>query len=132
MTKITQKNLRKAFPKMSQKDALTIVRLVNGTLDAVDFQAGYRRVSECYHQPSDTDVILHVINSIAGGYGVEGSPYEVDAMYDGEFISYVNMGDPYYTTILFNPRTNRFELSNWGSVYETSPAFQQNIKMEGQ
>lgn len=123
--KVTQKNLIETFPKLSPKQALEITMLCNGTLDPETFPAGLARVSECYHRPDDTDLILTVVNELIGGTGVEGTPYKTDAMYSRDYISYVNMGDTYRATILKNPATNQFEISDWGLVYETSPAYQE-------
>lgn len=121
--KVTTKSLLSTFKKLDPKTARVIVRLCNGTLDPETFEAGADRVRECYNPPSDTDVTLHVINSLLGGHGVESVPYEQDAMHDGDFIEYVNFGDTYAPTVLFNPAKSRFEVSAWGDAYEGSPAW---------
>lgn len=123
-SKVTQKNVLSQFKNVSKQDALTIVKLVNGTLDPETLDAGRQRVSECYNRPDDTDLILTCINKILGGYGVEGAEWRHGAIYSRDFISYVNMGDTYKTTILYHPETCEFMVSDWGSVYEESPAFQ--------
>lgn len=122
--KVTQKNLMKVWPKLSKKDALTITRLVNGTLDPENFKEGQRRVNECYHKPDSVHLVLTVINKMVGGFGVEGVPYEVDAIYSRDFINYINLGDTYYTTLVHSP-VDGFLLTSWGSVYEDSPACRQ-------
>lgn len=128
--KVTTKNLMKAFPKLNTREAYHIMKLCNGNRKATEpveglesaSDAAMQRINECYNAPTSVDVILHAINAVLGGYGVEAVPWEVDAMRDGEFIEYVNRGDPYTTTILHNPDTQRFEISDWGSLYEESPA----------
>ena len=126
--KVTQKGILATWPTLTKKAAYLITRLCNGTYDPETFSAGQRRVSECYNRPSQTDLILTVVNSLFNTYGivahgVEGVPYYENAMRDGEFIEYVNMGDTYRATILHNPEMNRFEISDWGSLYETSPEY---------
>jgi hypothetical protein len=121
--KVTQKNVLSHFKNVSQKDARIIVRLCNGTIDLESFPEAQRRIRECYNRPDNTDITLNVVNKMINGYGVESCEYESNALYSRDFISYVNMGDTYATTILYNPETCRFEISDWGSLYETSPAW---------
>jgi hypothetical protein len=127
--KVTKKNLLAAFPKMDKTAALAVVMLCNGTNDPMNHEAARKRSAECYNAPSTTDLILHAINALVGGFGVEGVPYYENAMRD-EFIDFVNMGDTYSTTILCNPETGKFEIGDWGSLYETSPAYQAETKSE--
>ncbi len=125
-TQVTIKNLLSTFKRLTPATARTIARLCNGTLDPESFDAGSARVRECYNRPSDTDITLHVINALLSEacvtHGVEGVPYEENAMRDGEFIEYVNMGDTYAATVLYNPGSGHYELSSWGDAYEDSPA----------
>lgn len=130
--KITTKNLMQTFPKLNRREAYHIMKLCNGGRDAQDSLEGLeqaaaaaqRRVSECYNRPTNTDIVLHAINSLICGHGVDSAPYYENAVRHGEFISFVNMGDTYSATVLFNPETNQFEISDWGSLYETSPECQ--------
>lgn len=136
--KVTTKNLLTNFPKLSPRAAFHIMKICNGTRDPLESveglenaaNAAYKRVNECYNRPTDVDVILHSINTLIGGYGVEGVPWEIDAMQNGEFIEYVNLGDTYITTILYNPETCKFEISDWGSLYEESPAYKDDRSVE--
>ena len=121
--RVTTKNLMASFKKLDKSTALKITKLCNGTLDPETLDGGARRVRECYNAPSDTDVILYAINDLLGGYGVESTPYEIGAMHDGEFIEYINFGDSYATTIVWNPSKDRFEINTWADVYEISPAY---------
>jgi hypothetical protein len=118
------------------------MKLCNGTRDpqnqpdslenslSLAAAAVHDRVRECFHRPSDTNLILTAINVILKGYGVEGVPYDEDAIHDGSFIDYVNFGDTYAITVLFNPKTGKFEIGNWGSLYEKSPAYQATTEEE--
>lgn len=121
---VTRKNVLDIFKNVSKQDALTIVKLVNGTLDPETLDAGRKRVSECYNRPHDIDLVLTCINVILNGYGVESSEWTTNAIKTRDFISYVNMGDTYAATILYHPDKCKFVVSDWGSVYELSPAFQ--------
>ena len=110
-----------AFSITDASTARIIVRLCNGTLDPEAFEAGKARAQECYNRPSDTDLVLTVVNTLVDAHGVEGVPYETDAMYDGDFISYVNMGDTYAATIVWSPDKG-YRIESWGDAYERSPA----------
>jgi hypothetical protein len=56
-----------------------------------------------------TTVALHAIGELVGGYGIEalGNKYE-----------YVNMGDTYATTLIFDRVKDRLFVGNWGSIVE--------------
>lgn len=63
-----------------------------------------------------TTVALHAINVIVRGYGIEALG-KVD-MYRGPPYEYVNMGDTYATTLIYNSRTNNLYIGCWGTVAE--------------
>lgn len=128
--KVTQKNVLSHFKNVSQKDARIIVRLCNGTIDLESFPEAQNRIRECYNRPDDTDLTLTVLNKILSGYGVESVEWESGAIYSSDFIQYVNFGDTYATTILYNPETCQYEIGDWGSLYETSPAYNSQFENE--
>lgn len=132
--KVTSKNILAVWPQVSKRDAYKIVRLCNETLDPLETDGGYNRDRECYHRPSTVDLVLHAVAGILNqyniGYGVESAEYNINAIRDHEFIQYVNMGDTYKTTILHNPSTGKFEVSDWGSLYETSPHWEYVSKQD--
>jgi hypothetical protein len=39
-------------------------------------------------------------------------------MYDKDGLDYVNMGDTYDTTLIFDHRKGRFIVSSWGDIVE--------------
>lgn len=119
---ITTKKLLDNFKDLNKKTALTIVKLCNGTIAPDSFEGAQKRLKECYNAPSNTDLILNAVNDLIGGFGVEGTPYTDGAIYDEDFISYINFGDTYATTILYDPGQNKFIIDSWGNVYEDSPA----------
>ena len=52
------------------------------------------------------------------GHGAEGFCNQSNGQ-DG--ITYLNMGDPYITTILFSSNTERFSVGCWGNIVEAAP-----------
>ena len=59
--------------------------------------------------------ILSAADRILNGYGVESIPGV------GGALSYVNMGDTYHDTLIFDRKTNRFVVSSWGDIVERQP-----------
>lgn len=55
---------------------------------------------------------LKIADEVIGGFGVE-SLYP-----DSPHIWYVNMGDPYRTTIIWNEDTDVIYIGNWGNYEE--------------
>lgn len=58
-----------------------------------------RWVWDCYHCPSDRDIILRLVNDIGGFWGVEVYGLEQDGR-DFDF-EYLNGGDAYAATLMF-------------------------------
>lgn len=119
--KVTTKAVLATWPRLDQVTARKIVRLCNGTLDVETFEAAQDRLRACYNRPSDMDLVLTVVNSLVDAHGVEGVPWEPGAMHDDEYLSYVNMGDTYASTIVWTPDAG-FEVTSWGDAYERSEA----------
>ena len=55
-----------------------------------------------------------MIDVLLDGHGVEDLP-TVDG---SETIAYVNMGDPYVPTVLYDYEKNRFYVTDWGAIVE--------------
>ena len=65
------------------------------------------------------DVAMDYSDHVMEGFGVEhveGS--ELDAYWRTTRLLYVNMGDPYDATLLFDPQLDRFLLGSWGDYVE--------------
>jgi hypothetical protein len=58
--------------------------------------------------------ILQMADSMMNGHGVERIPGRPGLMY-------VNMGDTYDTTLVYDYKTNRFVVSSWGDIVERQP-----------
>lgn len=96
--------------------ASTIERLVDGTLSPETFKSVQEWLRTCYNRPSQTELILHAFNEVIEGYGVEALG-EVD-MHDGPPFEYINQGDTYDTTLVYNHRKGTLFVSSWGDVAE--------------
>ena len=66
-----------------------------------------------------TTMVLHAINEIVGGHGVEGLGPPRSGDYAPPY-EYINFGDPYVTTLIYNRtgRADTLSIGDWGSIAE--------------
>ena len=80
------------------------------------------RVLELINQSEDTtvDAIMNELNTILDGYGVEVVRVPIDDTHHGILVvaEYVNMGDMYATTILYEYGTGEFVAIDWAGWME--------------
>lgn len=62
---------------------------------------------------------LSAIERVIGGHGIEGIPNPART-YEDE-VSYVNMGDPYTPTVMWDCADERFRVGCWGDLIEKFP-----------
>lgn len=126
----SEKKLLEAFRDLSKKDAKLIRKFAKAEDDPEELEELVEKVpaTEAYVRSMYSDpyrsgiwrvtVVLHAINEIVGGYGVEGlgpgrsgdqaPPYE-----------YINFGDTYATTLIYDRDKDRLYIGDWGSIVET-------------
>jgi len=100
---VSVKALREAF-KLSEGDAKKIIK-------AIDQAKSHE----------DIDQALDDANEFIGGYGVEavrGEGYQVDRYYYDIIALYVNMGDTYSTTLLYDTENGEWLITSWGDFFE--------------
>jgi hypothetical protein len=99
-----------------------IKKVISGYLLPENFKTVKTWINQCYNKPSVNELKLCAINEIMSGYGVEGIEVSSDFFqhfYYGNCIaSYINLGDTYTTTVLFDHRTEKFYIISWGDFYE--------------
>lgn len=76
--------------------------------------AASRMFGACYYRPALQSVKLEAINDIMDGCGVEYIPAGQNRR--SPAIEYVNVGDPYLTTIIWVRR--RYVVGCWGDIVE--------------
>jgi hypothetical protein len=66
------------------------------------------------------DIALDAANAALNGHGVEAirGDYQVDSYYRDIVALYVNMGDTYDATILYETEPERFTITAWGDWVE--------------
>lgn len=108
---ISTKRLEQAFPGHGKE----IRDLLAGNKDPADYPAVQRWVAQCFHAPSTREQVAEALNEILGGFGVEGC-----RLTNGKACEYINRGDTYTTTLLFDYRTRTWKLTCWGDWVETN------------
>ena len=99
-------NLRKDYGN----DAVNKAKLIRAYMEMGEISRDVRH---------PVDDALDNINRILNGYGVEAirdnqwAPYYMDIG-----LLYVNMGDTYTGTVIFDTRSKRFIVSDWGTIVE--------------
>lgn len=102
--------------RVEESVATTISQLVAGKVDPCEVSPACDRwVRKCYNEPAAHEQILEAINELIGGYGVEAVFDDIDP--DSPAMSYVNMGDTYRTTILYDD--SGYHISTMGDWIES-------------
>jgi hypothetical protein len=71
-----------------------------------------------FHPPACYDLRLHVLDSIAGTYGVEYIASPEDTFTTSLGIDYLNTGDSYALTIVRSAETGNYRVASWGDLVE--------------
>lgn len=116
------RELRETFPKLTQYEAGELVHLMTSA-----------------DSPKNVDEVLEAANKLLGGHGVESVRDEnsyVNKFYHDTVLLYVNMGDPYVATLLYDTVNREFTIGSWGDFvekleYERRPLHDDEIEMEG-
>lgn len=117
--KITIKNLIK-YMECDYKDAIKIESICNKKIHPNTTPYYNERIKEKI-RASEMDLILYCVNRILSGYGIKSLDYYKDSLYEFEYLYYINLGDIFNKTIIFNPSTNEFEINSVDYYYRNSP-----------
>jgi hypothetical protein len=66
---------------------------------ASEFPSTFQWVRSCYNRPRRDEIKLELYNELIEGCGVES--IHPDEIKNGEYIDYINVGDPYIPTIVY-------------------------------
>ena len=114
------KTLESAFPGRG-KELRQALKMTRSQL--AEHPVGAARIAECYHPPKTYDIRLHVLDSIAKTCGVEYIAHEDDTFHEAYGLEYLNTGDPYSATIIYDHRVSdhrvsRYRVASWGDIVE--------------
>jgi len=113
--------------QLTRKQVQTIRRIIyDSEFDLKQFKSVRNRYDECYNPPDRIDCQLTAINEIMDSYGVESIQVSEslfqDRYYSNAIGIYVNQGDTYILTIVYNTVDRIFEIINWGDYFESMEA----------
>jgi hypothetical protein len=92
--------------------------VIIGAIDPLTFNSVQSWVNQCYHMPNKIELKLAAINEILEGFGVEYIESIDDSCDDPQGLSYINLGDTYTTTVVYDHAVNKFSYIDWGTVVE--------------
>lgn len=109
---------------IDHKQSLLLRKLLEGKVKPQEVSKDCDKwVNTCYTFPSWHERVLEAANEIIGGHGIETLDLDDDRYTDGNTAfcprySYVNLGDPYLTTLLRDHKNSRFIVASYGEIVE--------------
>jgi hypothetical protein len=113
------RTLESAFPGHGR----ALRRLLEDDRAVRQHPAAIARRAECLHSPTLLDLRLHALNAEAETCGVEYIAHKNDGYRIGEQygLEYLNTGDTYATTIIYDHSRGSWRVGCWGDVVEARP-----------
>lgn len=128
----TQKKLMD-FLNITEEEANDCIGIVRGTIkiEADKFPKTSQWLQLCYNPPSRVELKMEALNELLCGCGIEPITDEDiwGDRYHGNIIAaYINFGDAYCGTILYDTRREKFTLTSWGDFVESVEAKKENSR----
>jgi len=115
--KANLRNLRKFYDKKLSKEILKVVNETDKE-KLFSYEEVKNLIDSCYNPPSFLDCQLVALNELLGGYGVEYTPNYDEGLLDVLGIEYINTGDTYSLTTIYDHEREEFFISSWGDYVE--------------
>jgi len=124
------KRLMEAFRDLDKKNANLIRAFAHAVDDPDELRKLVERVPQTdqyvrqlYSSPYRSamwrrTVALHAIDVLVEGFGVESIPDEDDDPRRGPRYEYINLGDTYATTLIYDSAKDNLFIGSWGDVVE--------------
>lgn len=109
---------------ISKRKAALTLAILRGQLDPLKYPAHFQHtqkwVNSCHHHPEPKDVKLSALNELLEMHGVEAIREEGawDNYYGDCVAEYLNTGDTYAPTIVFDNRAGKYLLTSYGDFVE--------------
>lgn len=110
--KPSYKALERAFPGKGRQ----LRALLDKQAKTTDYASVRAWEQKCYNAPSYLDRLQCAFNEILEGHGTEAVFGEGEMSPDA---CYINLGDPYATTLLYDYTRGRWLITSWGDWVES-------------
>ena len=111
------KRLQQVF---TEEESRQIRNILTGKTNPRDYVSVQNWLKQCFNEPSENELKMEALNEVLKGFGVEAIRGNyVDSYYQDIQATYVNMGDTYDYTILFDSENEKFVLTSWGDWVES-------------
>jgi len=96
--------------------AYVLACLIENVLEPDEFPSAKAWIKQCYNKPWTEELVMCAANEIIGGHGVES--IGINGEWDYGKASFVNLGDTYDTTLLYDHEEEEYMVCSWGSWVE--------------
>ena len=106
---------------VDKEKAKEILDLLQNDKNPEDYVSVQTWVRQCFNKPSCQEMKMEALNEILEGYGVEAiemEGYYVNKYHFNIVATYVNMGDTYICTILYDTENEKYLLTSCGDFVE--------------
>jgi hypothetical protein len=119
---ITKKQLEEAFPGDDVDGAWRALKKYD-KLDREDFKdfALESKIPYATYLREKEELLLELLNSILRCFGVEYIPRKEDTQHETLGISYLNLGDTYISTVIYDHKEDKWMICSWGDIIEEKP-----------
>lgn len=124
--------LRECFPDVDGIKLILINLILNNNIDSntlEHFESNEKWIKQCFNKPNDLELKLSALNELLDGHGIEPINREsewVNSYWQDCIANYINMGDTYITTIVYDTINESFLLTSWGDFYENADIIEDN------
>jgi hypothetical protein len=117
------KELKEAFPYLDNKAIKSILKIINKRYDSNyldQFESNQKWIKQCFNRPNELELRLNALNELLEGFGTETIDHNewVNKYWRYCIGVYINMGNSYSPTIIYDTRDNEFILTSWGDFVE--------------
>ncbi len=113
-------NLEKSL-QMNHADAVLLKGLMDGTVNSEKLADEMGLLKGFHNLPSRAERIMMIANKLTNSSGVEYVPDRDDTYTSAYGLEYLNQGDTYDTTLIYDKGKGRFFISSWGDEVERHP-----------
>lgn len=103
---------------ISKDDARKIKKILTGKIDLMTIDSARKREEDAYNHHDKITLALEAVNEVMDGFGSEYIESIEDSCYNAEGLEYINMGDTYTNTMMYDYRDQIWRVGTQGDVVE--------------